>query len=48
MGYWDVRDAGRASPLDIQRFLQRIDPSWIVLASNPKLDRWIVEEAKGR
>jgi hypothetical protein len=28
MGYWDLRDAGWASPLDIGRYIQRIDPSW--------------------
>jgi hypothetical protein len=46
MGYWDLRDAGRASPLDIDGYIQRIDPSWLVLANDRRLDGWIVGEAK--
>jgi hypothetical protein len=48
MGYWDLRDAGRASPLDIRRYVQQIDPSWLVLANDRRLDGWIVDEAKGQ
>jgi hypothetical protein len=47
MGYWDLRDAGRASPLDIRSYIQWIRPSWLVLARNPRLDGWMVGETKG-
>jgi hypothetical protein len=47
MGYWDLRDAGKVSPLDIRRYIQRVDLSWLVLAK-PMLDGWIVDETKGQ